>query len=101
MAHRDGRPCVTAAADLPLRARRRARFRDSPNARVETEELTVCGDRCIALLRYAFDREDADDAHLRAVDVLRVEHGKISEKLSNVEGLSPDSAASELRSACA
>ena len=61
-------------------------FRDSPNARVETEELIVCGDRCVALLRYVFDSEDSNAGHVRAVDVLRVEEGKISEKRSYVKG---------------
>jgi hypothetical protein len=53
---------------------------------VETEELIVCGDRCTALLRYVFDSERPDDGHVRAVDVLRVIDGKITEKLSYVKG---------------
>jgi ketosteroid isomerase-like protein len=61
-------------------------FRESPNARVETEDLIVCADRCIALVCYVFDHENPDAGHVRAVDVLRVEHGKISEKLSYVKG---------------
>ena len=61
-------------------------FRDSPNAVVETEELIVCADRCIALLRYVFDAERPDHGHLRAVDVTRVANGKITEKLSFVKG---------------
>ena len=59
-------------------------FRDSPNAVVETEELIVCGDRCTALLRYVFDAERPNDGHVRAVDILRVVDGKITEKLSDV-----------------
>jgi ketosteroid isomerase-like protein len=61
-------------------------FRDSPNARVDTEELIVCGDRCVALVRYVFDHTNPDVGHVRAVDVLRVEQGKISEKRSYVKG---------------
>ena len=61
-------------------------FRDSPNARVDTEELIVCGDRCVALLRYVFDHRDPGAGHVRAVDVLRVDRGKISEKWSYVKG---------------
>jgi ketosteroid isomerase-like protein len=61
-------------------------FRDSPNAVVETEEVIVCGDRCTALLRYVFDAERPNDGHVRAVDVLRVVDGKITEKLSYVKG---------------
>jgi ketosteroid isomerase-like protein len=61
-------------------------FRDSPNAVVETEEMIVCGDRCIALLRYVFDAQRPDHGHVRAVDVIRVADGKIAEKLSYVKG---------------
>jgi ketosteroid isomerase-like protein len=61
-------------------------FHDSPNARVDTEELIVCGDRCVALLRYVFDDRNPGAGHVRAVDVLRVEHGKITEKSSYVKG---------------
>ena len=75
------------AGDKPaLRALWEGIMRDSPNARVEIEELIVCGDRCIALLRYVFDSDRPDSAHVRAVDVLRVTHGKITEKLSYVRG---------------
>ena len=61
-------------------------FRESPNAVVETEALIVCGDRCTALLRYVFDAEHPDKGHVRAVDVIRIENGKIREKLSYVKG---------------
>nr|AIA18564.1 SnoaL-like domain protein [uncultured bacterium] len=61
-------------------------FRESPNAIVETEELIVCGDRCIALLRYVFDSERPGEGHVRAVDLIRVEHGTITQKLSYVKG---------------
>ena len=69
-----------------LRALWEGIFRDSPNAVVETEELIACGDRCTALLRYVFDAERPKDGHVRAVDVLRVVDGKITEKLSYVKG---------------
>jgi ketosteroid isomerase-like protein len=61
-------------------------FRESPNAVVETEAMIVCGDRCIALMRYVFDAERPDQGHVRAVDVVLVEDGKITEKLSYVKG---------------
>jgi ketosteroid isomerase-like protein len=61
-------------------------FHESPHARVETEELIVCGDRCIAFIRYVFDDTDPDGGHIRAVDVLRVKDGKITEKRSYVKG---------------
>ena len=61
-------------------------FRDSPNAAVETEEMIISGDRCTVLLRYVFDTERPDHGHVRAVDVIRVAGGKITEKLSYVKG---------------
>jgi ketosteroid isomerase-like protein len=70
----------------PVRRLWESIFRDSPSAVVETEELIVCGDRCTARLRYVFDVQHPDRGHVRAVDVLRVEYGKISEKLSYVKG---------------
>jgi ketosteroid isomerase-like protein len=61
-------------------------FRESPNAVVETEAMIVCDDRCTALVRYVFDADRPDQGHVRAVDVIRVENGKITEKLSYVKG---------------
>jgi len=61
-------------------------FRESPRAVVETEELIVAGDRCTARLRYVFDRDHPEQGHVRAVDVLRLRDGKITEKLSYVKG---------------
>jgi ketosteroid isomerase-like protein len=61
-------------------------FRESPNAVVETEELIVCGERVTALMRYVFDAQHPDQGHVRAVDVIRVVRGKITEKFSYVKG---------------
>ena len=61
-------------------------FRNSPRSFVETEEMIVSGDRCITRLRYVFDVKNPDAGHVRAVDVLRVANGKITEKLSYVKG---------------
>jgi hypothetical protein len=61
-------------------------FRDSPGAVVETEELIIAGDRCTARLRYIFDRDRPQEGHVRAVDVMRLRDGKITEKLSYVKG---------------
>jgi ketosteroid isomerase-like protein len=61
-------------------------FRESPNARVDTEEMIVSGDRCTALVRYVFDDTNPGAGHVRAVDVLRVQNGKIAEKRSYVKG---------------
>jgi ketosteroid isomerase-like protein len=69
-----------------LRALWEGIFRDSPRATVEIEELIVCGERCTALVRYVFDAAQPSQGHVRAVDVIRVEEGKITEKLSYVKG---------------
>ena len=79
----DGERLVGKAA---VRALWERIFTASPDARVVTEELVVCGDRCVALLRYEFDVADPDAGHVRAADVLRVARGRISEKLSYVKG---------------
>jgi ketosteroid isomerase-like protein len=52
--------------EAALRELWEAIFRDSPNAVVETEETTVCGDRCTALLRYTFDGQRPDAGYVRA-----------------------------------
>jgi ketosteroid isomerase-like protein len=69
-----------------LRALWEGIFRDSPCAVVETEELIIAGDRCTARLRYIFDRDRPQEGHVRAVDVMRLRDGKITEKLSYVKG---------------
>ena len=69
-----------------LRALWEGIFRDSPGAVVETEELIIAGDRCTARLRYIFDRDRPQAGHVRAVDVMRLRDGKITEKLSYVKG---------------
>ena len=61
-------------------------FRDSPNARVETEAMFIAGDRCTVLLNFVFDAARPDAGHVRGVDVLRVQGGLITEKLSYVKG---------------
>ena len=53
----------------------------SPLAHFEEEELIACDDRCIVRWRYNWG-----DGYVRGVDVLRVRHGKVSEKLSYVKG---------------
>jgi ketosteroid isomerase-like protein len=71
---------------VALRALWEGIFRDAPRAVVETEELIVAGDRCTARLRYIFDSDRPHDGHVRAVDVIRVRGGQITEKLSYVKG---------------
>ena len=57
-------------------------FRSSPTARFETEAEHELDDRVVVLWRYAW----ADDAHVRGVDVFRVEDGRVAEKRSYVKG---------------
>jgi taurine dehydrogenase small subunit len=64
----------------------RALFEESPRAAVETEDMFIAGDRCVVLLRYLFDAERPEAGHVRGVDVLRVQDGLITEKLSYVKG---------------
>ncbi|MGZ4621920.1 MAG: nuclear transport factor 2 family protein [Blastococcus sp.] len=53
----------------------------SPNARFETEELFVFGDRAVLRWRYAWG-----DGHVRGVDLLRVRDGRVAESLAYVKG---------------
>jgi ketosteroid isomerase-like protein len=61
-------------------------FRSAPRASVVTEEVIAAGDRCTVRCRYIFDSDRPEDGHVRSVDVYRVRHGKIAEKLSYVKG---------------
>jgi ketosteroid isomerase-like protein len=56
-------------------------FDESPNARFETEEMVVAGDR--AAVRWRFDW---GDGHIRGIDLFKVRDGKVAEKLSYVKG---------------
>jgi ketosteroid isomerase-like protein len=60
-------------------------FRRSPQARFETEELIVAGDRCVVRWVYSWVR-DGNAGHVRGVDVFRMRDGKVAEKLSYVKG---------------
>jgi ketosteroid isomerase-like protein len=53
----------------------------SPLAYFQEEELIACGDRCVVRWLYKWG-----DGHVRGVDIMRVEDGKVSEKLSYVKG---------------
>ena len=57
-------------------------FRTSPAARFETEAEHDLGDRVVVLWRYSW----GDDAHVRGVDVFRVQDGRVAEKRSYVKG---------------
>lgn len=54
---------------------------DSPEARFETEELVVVGDRAVLKWRYTWG-----DGHVRGVDLLRVRDGRVAESLAYVKG---------------
>ena len=54
---------------------------DSPQARFDTEEMVVAGDR--AVVRWRFDW---GDGHIRGIDLFKVRDGKVAEKLSYVKG---------------
>lgn len=58
---------------------------NNPDARFETEELIVAGDRCTVRWIYRKTR-DGKPWHLRGVDVFTVREGKILAKLSYVKG---------------
>jgi ketosteroid isomerase-like protein len=59
-------------------------FVDAPAAHIAIEELFAVGDRGVQRWRYSWDADRT--AHVRGVDLFRVEGGKIAEKLSYVKG---------------
>lgn len=56
-------------------------FRNSPDARFDTEEIVAIGERCVVRWLYAFA-----GGHVRGADIMRVRDGKVTEKLSYVKG---------------
>ncbi|HEY1421600.1 MAG TPA: nuclear transport factor 2 family protein [Candidatus Dormibacteraeota bacterium] len=56
-------------------------FTESPQARFESEEMVVAGDR--ATVRWVFNW---GDGHIRGIDLFKVRDGKVAEKLSYVKG---------------
>ncbi|HEU4689769.1 MAG TPA: nuclear transport factor 2 family protein [Vicinamibacterales bacterium] len=78
----DGTRLVGSAA---VRAYWNEFFARSPQARFETEELFVAGDRCVVRWTYRWIR-DGKAGHVRGVDVFRVRDGKVAEKFSYVKG---------------
>ena len=56
-------------------------FDGTPQARFETEEMVVAGDR--AVVRWRFDW---GSGHVRGIDLFKVRDGKVAEKLSYVKG---------------
>lgn len=56
-------------------------FTSAPDARFETEEQILCGDRVVSRWVYHFA-----DGHVRGIDVFRVRDGLVAEKCSYVKG---------------
>jgi ketosteroid isomerase-like protein len=61
-------------------------FRTSSQARFQTEEIFVAGDRCAVRWVYQWTDEANQSGHVRGVDLFRVREGKIAEKLAYVKG---------------
>ncbi len=61
-------------------------FRNSPQARFETEDVFAAGDRAVVRWIYHWVGQDGRPGHIRGVDVFRVRDGKLAEKLSYVKG---------------
>lgn len=61
-------------------------FAGSPNARFETEEMFVAGDRAVVRWRYLWIDDTGAKGHVRGVDIFRVRDGKVAEKLAYVKG---------------
>jgi|SRR5579862_3648900 len=61
-------------------------FRSSPDAFFQTEEMFAHADRCVIRWRYTWTNTDGSRGHVRGVDVLRVQDGKVAEKFAYVKG---------------
>jgi limonene-1,2-epoxide hydrolase len=61
-------------------------FASAASIHFETEEIFACGERVVVRWIYRWRNQQEQSGHIRGVDVFRVEHGKISEKLSYVKG---------------
>lgn len=61
-------------------------FEESPAATFETEEMFVCGDRCVVRWLYRWVDREGRSGHVRGVDIFRVRDGRVAEKLSYVKG---------------
>jgi steroid delta-isomerase-like uncharacterized protein len=61
-------------------------FQDSTQAAIEIEEIFASGARCVMRWTYRWTGLNGQSGHIRGVDVYRLEHGLIAEKLSYVKG---------------
>ncbi len=68
-----------------VRAAWRDFFDASPDARFETEDITVTGDRAVARWTYRWG-DGERGGHVRGVDLFVVRDGKVAEKRSYVKG---------------
>jgi ketosteroid isomerase-like protein len=71
---------------VAVRAGGEALFRESPNARFETEELTANGASAVLRWRYSWSAPDGSSGHVRGVDLITVRDGTLKEILSYVKG---------------
>jgi ketosteroid isomerase-like protein len=61
-------------------------FRQSPHARIETEEIVALDSRCVMRWDYHWRDASGQAGHVRGVDLYRLRDGLIAEKLSYVKG---------------
>lgn len=63
-----------------------AMFRTTPSTHFTHEQVTVRGNHATVLWRYDWRNLEGETGHIRGVDVLRLNNGKIAEKRSYVKG---------------
>lgn len=61
-------------------------FRESPQARIEIEEIFGFGNRCVMRWTYKWVDAAGQNGHVRGVDIFQIRDGLIYEKLSYVKG---------------
>ena len=61
-------------------------FRESPQARVEIEDIFGLGLRCIMCWRYEWKDSSGNTGHVRGIDIFQVKDELIFQKLSYVKG---------------
>ncbi|MFZ0547825.1 MAG: nuclear transport factor 2 family protein [Candidatus Promineifilaceae bacterium] len=61
-------------------------FEQSPQAKIEIEEIFGLGTRCIMRWRYDWGEGAGTAGHVRGVDVFQIREGVITEKFSYVKG---------------
>ena len=61
-------------------------FGESAHANIEIEEIFGYGERCIMRWKYSWVNTGGSKGHVRGIDLFRVKHGSIQERLSYVKG---------------